>query len=242
MMISPSNRVVTGIGSADRTAAVSVREVSWTPSRLFRVPLLIVAAIAGLGAAGLTALVVAHPFMEWDAGIERAVQAFNWGPLAATFPIFSWIGDIKGAGIDAALLVLILLFNRPAWRLAVAGAATGVPYTVIAHIVLRPRPNVGQVLQVLEHPGASSFPSGHTIFIVTICTLLVLCLGYRFLPRRAMPIVWTIAALIVFAGAVSRIYVGAHWPTDVFAGFLIAVAWLALVVSIRPISDRVFVR
>src|SRR5215472_5135616 len=230
------------ITTSDRVMNLGARGRSTARSGLFRAPLLLVSLIAGLGATGLALLVVTHPVMEWDAGLERAVQAFNWGPLAMTFPIFSWIGDIKGAGIDAALLVLILLFNRPAWRLAVAGAATGVLYTVIAHIVLRPRPNVGQVLQVLEHPGASSFPSGHTIFIVTICTLLVLCLGYRFLPRRTMPIAWTIAALLGFAGAISRIYVGAHWPTDVFAGFLIAVGWLALVVSIRPISDRVLVR
>jgi membrane-associated phospholipid phosphatase len=40
-------------------------------------------------------------------------------------------------------------------------------------------------------------------------------------------------------GAFSRIYSGAHWPTDVLGGTLIAVAWLSFVMSIRWISDPV---
>ncbi len=33
---------------------------------------------------------------------------------------------------------------------------------------------------------------------------------------------------------------GAHWPSDVLAGTLIATAWLTFVVSVRWISDREF--
>jgi len=95
------------------------------------------------------------------------------------------------------------------------------------------------VLQVTEHPGASSFPSGHTIFIVTLVTVLMLCLGYRFLPRWARPIGWALAAATVVACMIARVDTGAHWPTDVLAAVLIAIGWLAFIISVRPISDGV---
>ena len=189
--------------------------------------LITVAALCALSAAVVAVYVVGHPFIPEDATIERDIQSTNWGPLTLTFPIFSWIGD-----------ALILLFNRRAWILAAAAALTGVWYVLLSHLINRPRPTTAQVLQVTEHPSASSFPSGHTIFVLTVMTVLMLCLGRRFLPRWAHPVGWAVVVLIVLANAISRIYTGAHWPTDVLAGILIGVAWISFVVSLRWVSDR----
>jgi membrane-associated phospholipid phosphatase len=49
---------------------------------------------------------------------------------------------------------------------------------------------------------------------------------------------WALVVLSVIANAISRIYTGAHWPTDVLAGLLISIAWLSFLVSLRWISDR----
>ena len=205
-----------------------------------RLPLLAVAVAAAIATGAITLIIVMNPHLAIDVTVERDVQATNWGPLALAFPVFSWIGDAKGAVLDVLVFFAVLIWNRRAWILAVAGALTGGWYVVISHLVNRARPTTPQVLRVTEHPGASSFPSGHTIFIVTVTVVLMLCQGYRYLPRWARPVGWAVVALIVFDGAISRIYTGAHWPTDVLAGILIAVAWLSFVASIRWISDRVF--
>jgi membrane-associated phospholipid phosphatase len=207
-----------------------------------RLPLLALAVIAAVAAGAITLIVVMNPHLALDVTVERDVQSTNWGPLALAFPVFSWIGDAKGAVLDVLVFIAVLIWNRRAWILAVAGALTGGWYILISHLINRERPTSPQVLQVTEHPGASSFPSGHTIFIVTVTVVLMLCLGYRYLPRWARPIGWGVVALVVFDGAISRIYTGAHWPTDVLAGVLIAIAWISFVASIRWISDRVFDR
>ena len=74
-----------------------------------RRPLLAVAIVAALGVAVVTAIVVMHPYIPEDAVIERDVQATNWGLLALTFPVFSWIGDAKGAVVEVIVFVVLLL-------------------------------------------------------------------------------------------------------------------------------------
>jgi undecaprenyl-diphosphatase len=203
-------------------------------------PLITVAAICAVAATVLGLYVAGHPYIPADVTIEDDIQSINWGPLALTFPIFSWIGDFKGAVLEVIVFVVILLVNRRAWILAAAASLTGLWYVVLSQVVVRPRPTSAQVLHVTETPPASSFPSGHTMFIATVATVLMLSLGQRFLPRWAQPIGWALVVVIVLANAISRIYTGAHWPTDVLEGLLISVAWLSFVVSLKWIADRSF--
>ena len=84
-------------------------------------PLFAVAAVCTIAAAIVTFYVAGHPYIPEDATIERDIQSTNWGPLTLAFPAFSWIGDAKGAVLEAILFVLVLLFNRRAWILAAAG-------------------------------------------------------------------------------------------------------------------------
>ena len=107
----------------------------------------------------------------------------------------------------------------------------------IVNLVHRPRPTVPYVYQVTEHPGASSYPSGHTMFVVTVVVVLMVCFGHRFLPRWGQVAGWTVAVLLVLANAIGRMYTGAHWPSDVLGGVLLAAFWLSLLASVRRVYD-----
>ncbi len=200
--------------------------------------LLAVALVAAVAVGVIAGIVVLHPYLSPDATVQRDIQAANLGPLTQTFPFFSWLGGPGGLYMQAAVIFLVLALNRRAWILALAALVGGLWYEVIVNLVNRPRPAVGQILRVTEHPGSTSFPSGHLIFITISAAVLMLCIGHRYLPRWARPIGWTVVAAIVLVTGLDRIYVGAHWPTDVLAGALIAIAWVTLVVSFRWISDR----
>jgi|ERR1700674_3178795 len=201
-------------------------------------PLLVVAGVVALVAAGLTATVIANPYWQLDDSVDRSIQGINWGPLALTFPFFSWLGGPGGIYMQVVVILLVLLLNRRALMLALAAHVGGLSYLIIVNLVNRPRPIASQIVRITEHPGSTSYPSGHLIFITISASVLMLCLGYRYLPRWAIPIGWAAVAAIVLTVGIDRIYVGAHWPSDVLAGISLAVAWLALVTSLRWFSDR----
>ena len=206
---------------------------TWAVNR----PLLAVAIAVAAAVGAITAVVIMHPYQSLDATVERDVQGTNLSPLTLTFPFFSWLGGPGGIYMQVVVILLVLLLNRRAWALAFAALAGGLWYEIIVHLVNRPRPAVGQILRVTEHPGSTSSPSGHLIFITISAAVLMLCIGHRYLPRWARPIGWIVVAAIALAAGMDRIYVGAHWPSDVLAGILIAVAWLTLVMSFRWFSD-----
>lgn len=200
-------------------------------------PLLAVSAITALGAIALTWVVANHPLLAVDATIERDVQSVDVGPLSGVFTFYTSIGGPAGVAGMIFVSAFVLLVNRHAWRLLVAAALASGWYFLLSSLIIRARPSVPEVLRVTEHPGASSYPSGHMILFIFYAVVLMVCVGYRYLPRRWIPFGWAAAVVLVILGGISRMYSGAHWPSDVLAGALIGVSWMSLMVAVRWISD-----
>ena len=66
--------------------------------------------------------------------------------------------------------------------------------------------------------------------------MLAIVLGAGLSSRRRA-IVWGAAALVVLIVGASRIYLGAHWLTDVLAGYALGACWVAIVVAILLITS-----
>ena len=205
---------------------------------ILNLPLLAVALVAFAGFALDGVAVLGHPAPTWDLGLERAVQQAGWGPLVAVFLAADWFEGLKQVAAAAAGLLLVAIFNRRGFFLMAWGALSGGAYQLLEMFVHRPRPEAALV-HVIRHANGWSFPSGHVIFFTWFIAYLLLILGRPHLPRPVYIAGWVLQGVILALVAISRIYTGEHWPSDVLAGLLLGVGWTLLGLSIRPLSDPV---
>jgi undecaprenyl-diphosphatase len=89
----------------------------------------------------------------------------------------------------------------------------------------RPRPHLVPYLCVVD---SSSFPSGHAMMSAVVYLTVAAALA-QMTERRQMKI-FLFGAAMVITGlvGVSRVYLGVHYPTDVLAGWLGGLIWLAV--------------
>src|SRR5262249_31321362 len=121
---------------------------------------------------------------------------------------------------------------RPEGVICMAGPATGSLVNMLLKLAIgRPRPteDLVNVAGLYRH---ESFPSGHVVFFVEFFGFLFFLSCVLLMPgslRRASLIV--LGLLIALVG-VSRVYLGAHWPSDVVGACLAGGVWLMLMIEI----------
>lgn len=118
----------------------------------------------------------------------------------------------------ASMTGLFLRYKTKSWRpfllLAAAVAGAGILDLVLKIAVSRPRPPA--VLMAAPVTGYS-FPSGHTSLSVFYGAVAYL-LAKNLRRWQSKALIWAIAIIMAFLIGVSRIYLGAHWLTDVLGG------------------------
>lgn len=197
-----------------------------------------IAVVAGVLFALLTVLVAIHPApFFFDRPIEVAVQSVNARPFAWFNTFVSAFAGLVGVGVGAAVIVLTFLLRRPATPFVVFSAIYSVLYNVVNIIILRPRPT--GVAHTTSNLMGYSYPSGHAGFFLWLSVLAMVLLARR-LPRPLYVACWVLAVALVVAAGISRIYVGAHWPSDVVGGLLVGLAWICLSLSLGRLTKPIF--
>ncbi|HEY4889592.1 MAG TPA: phosphatase PAP2 family protein [Candidatus Dormibacteraeota bacterium] len=219
-------------------AAIPTHRATTSP---FRRPFLVVGLVLLAIFAGLTFYAAGNPYMPFDVSLERSIQAVDWGPLVTVFNWFDWLEGTRQlyAGIGAIVLVAVINWRKA--PLIAVGAAAGPIYSIIQGIIQRPRPSA-DLVHVIRHTGSFSFPSGHVVFFSWVLVLLVVCLAVGRLPRPLVAVVWIAVAVVLLVDCIGRIYLGEHWPSDVFGGLALGLGWTSLALSVRLLSNPALAR
>jgi membrane-associated phospholipid phosphatase len=135
------------------------------------------------------------------------------------------------AGAVALALLVRRRFALAALLIAAWGGAL-LLYNLTKYFVDRPRPP--SVIWLTDVGKTTSFPSGHAT--QSLATFLALGLvGTAWISKPRWP---GLLPALVLAGGIgwSRVYLGVHWTSDVLAGWLIAAAWITMVLWLTAIE------
>ena len=181
--------------------------------------------VAGLVAvyAIIAALVFVLGTEGLDVNVSRSLQRYQ-APWLDQFMVFiSWFATLWGGGISVAVVALFWLLRGR--RLAAGFMLLTLLVVPIVSVIkqafgrVRPTAEVVRVFRQFNH---ESFPSGHVVFYTVFFGFLAF-LFYRstdfpgWLRRLVIGFCVALIALVPF----SRMYLGAHWFTDVLAGFVL---------------------
>jgi len=197
------------------------------------------AALVVIGVAGF--LVILADLVQRDdvAGIDSPLNA--WLMQSRTGAVTNvMIGLAIGFGPVALPLVILGTIvtwgfcAKHLWRplLLAVGTLTGlVLVQVITRLVERTRPPVDLMLFGVDT--TYSFPSGHVSGATNLLLLLTyLVYSRRAASRRAAVIVALVLLVAIGLAAISRVYLGYHWPTDALGSIALALAILGGVIAL----------
>jgi len=192
-----------------------------------------VAALCAWAFGGLTQDVVAHDELaRVDPRFESFVVAHRVAWATGLMKSVTWLGStvvlIPVVLIVGGYFVLRRRDWKPLGKLGAALLGAVLLYDIVKPLVGRARPparfDLGYTFS------GYAFPSGHATESLAVWGMLALLTAGMMRGHRYVPFV--VATLVVALVGASRIYLGAHWLSDVLGGFALGGLWLALLVAV----------
>lgn len=151
--------------------------------------------------------------------------------LDGFFLVLSRLGYQYGViPVDALIVLALVLLRR--WHQAIFAGAGVIGSALLAvaikHLIQRDRP---QLWESIAPEKTFSFPSAHAMGTMTLALILMVV---AWPTRWRWPLLAGMGTFALSVG-VSRVYLGVHYPSDVIAGWCVAIVWIG---SLYLLMDR----
>lgn len=171
--------------------------------------------------------------------MKRAVHAFDRvvGKWITDLPrwmypimhVFTWIGEPPFTiGVAAVAFGYGFALNKPLYETAGIIAFVTIAFGSLLKLVLRRRRPITDYSKNMFIK-TFSFPSGHAAGSLVSFVMAALIIGNRW--PEVMAVAWIAAFVACFMIGVSRVYLGAHYASDIIGGWVIGAIGLAIIIN-----------
>jgi len=166
------------------------------------------------------------PLLRIDQSVFQLLQLLRtpWGDRFMV--LMTQLGDGVVIVLVSTVVLIMLMWQRN-WRAAgywVAAVAFGQLVATLFKLILqRPRP----IPELYDGISAFAFPSGHATMSMVVYGFLAVLIAHQFSALHRW-LAYALAALLITSIAVSRLYLGAHWLSDVLGGLSLGLVWISL--------------
>jgi undecaprenyl-diphosphatase len=173
-----------------------------------------------------------------DLFVSHLVQSFS-SPLVYSYLYsVSYIGNV--VPIFFILVASLLYFYFTKHRKAAlylffsTGIGVGIS-TLLKIIVARPRPST-ELVNVFVRHNDFSFPSTHTTIFAIVFGFLFYYLTIHNKNNPYNKLIRLLLSILIISVGISRIYLGAHWLSDVVGGYLLG--FTVLIISLKQFKNE----
>lgn len=179
----------------------------------------------------LAFLAKSHAYFSIDLKVASFIQSLSF-PYLKNLMIFI---SFPGYGIQKYIIPLIIasvLFflgkKKESIFLIYIFLSAELLNLIIKHFIGRIRPESDLLHYIYKVEDSASFPSGHVMFYTVLFGFLFFLI-WKFVERKKLKIILnTVCLFFILTIGISRIYLGAHWFSDVIGAYLIGFSWLFL--------------
>lgn len=194
--------------------------------------LLVMSLVLGVLFVIMMVLVGADRIAWFDQSIIDAVQGMENEGLTRIMKGFTFLGSSLVATLLSVIaflfLWLVLRHRKELLMFLLSVGGSEIWNIIIKNWMQRQRPNTHRLIEI----SGFSFPSGHSMAAFALYGTLTYLL-WMHIPalagRIAMIVIGVALTLLI---GISRIYLGVHYPSDVFGGYLASATWLMLSIYI----------